>query len=157
VSAQLSNLLPFTFTTNLASASRLISFTASTPPLSSTALYSLVTLRQTPKIGGCAAPHSPILSRCQALAAEVDVKADSKGKEAFRRPLRVTRHTFGQHLSCWQYPQCTIPLWCPLCDAGRLKVVSAWCLCLADAVLRHDGQGSHSSALCLTSLRSRSR
>ena len=125
--------------TNLASASRLIFFTASTPPLSSTALYSLVTLRQTPKIGGCAAPHLPIPSRRHALAAEVDVRPGSKGKEVFRRPLRVTRHMRGQLLSCWRYPRCTIPFWCPLCTTGRLMVVSAWCLCLADAVLRHDG------------------
>ena len=33
---------------------------------------------------------------CHALVAEVDVKAGSKGKEAFRRPLRVTRHTCSQ-------------------------------------------------------------
>ena len=36
-----------------------------------------------------------------------------------------------------------ISLSCPLRTAFRLKVVSAWCLCLAEAVLRHDGQKSH--------------
>jgi hypothetical protein len=45
-------------------------------------------------MGAVYALHSPITSSlCHASAAEVDVKADSKGKEAFRRPLRRSRVT----------------------------------------------------------------
>ena len=61
-----------------------------------------------------------------------DVKAGSKGKEAFRRPLRVTRHTCSQLLLCWRYSLYTIPLWCPLCTTGKPKAVSAWCLCVKE-------------------------
>ena len=39
------------------------------------------------------------------------------------------------------------------CHATRLETISSQCHCLADAVLRHDGQESH-ILRCLTSLRS---
>ena len=54
-------------------------------------------------------------------------------------PLCLTHHTwrlYRQHLSV---P--SVHFGCPLCTVIliRLKVVSVWCHCLADAVLRHDG------------------
>ena len=61
------------------------------------------------------------------------VKAGSKGREPFRRPLRVTR---APHL---RHPLCHPSLRVPSEHRHRLKAVSAWCQCLADAVPRHDG------------------
>ena len=119
----------------------------------------------------------------------VEVKTGSKGKEAFQRPLRVTRaftptpasvqvtmpndflnksswYSHCQPLcsltySLYQSPRFTYtwpafarchatPYSWPAsarCHAIRLATVSLQCHCLADAVLRHDGQLEESCIL----------
>ena len=95
----------------------------------------------------------------------IGVKAGSKDKEPFQRPLRRTcvlpptpSHLWADRALC--PPSLSVPsvhsrqtcslsshFLCPLCTVIWLEIVSTWCRSLADAVLRHDGQEFHLAML----------